>query len=275
MNHNRVLILVSAVLVIIIGGLFLIQEFIPPSQEETSNGNTNSRSYIVVDTAQNICFNSNEEIVFPSFGERFYGQDAQYDGLEIKYADNGDGTISDLNTGLMWQKDAGEKMTYSQAVTGVSTFSLAGYSDWRLPTIKELYSLIDFRGIDPSGGASSGMIPFIDTDYFDFEYGDASKGERLIDSQWTTNSVYKSTVMGGQEGFFGVNFADGRIKCYPTADFKLYFTKYVRGSSYGLNNFVDNGDGTIIDLNTGLMWQKDDSGRGMLWEDSLDYAENF
>ncbi len=275
MKHNKTLVLVSIVLVIIIGSIFLIKEFLSPSQEETSNGSNVVRSYNVVDTAQNICFDNNGKIDFPLFLERFYGQYAQYDGLNSKYVDNEDGTISDFNTGLMWQKDSGEKMTYSQAVAGAITFSLANYSDWRLPTIKELYSLMDFRGIDPSGGASSGIVPFIDNDYFDFEYGDASKGERLIDSQWTTSSVYKSTVMGGQEGFFGVNFADGRIKCYPTADFKLYFTKYVRGSSYGLNNFVDNSDGTITDLNTGLMWQKDDSGIGMLWEDSLEYAENL
>lgn len=231
--------------------------------------------YVIVDTGQNTCYNNADEISCPNEGSDFYGQDAQYYGNQPSYVDNGDGTVTDLNTGLMWQQDPGEKMTYSQAVAGAASFNLAGYTDWRLPTIKELYSLIDFRGTDPSAGATSGMTPFIDTDYFEFEYGDTSAGERIIDSQWTTVSVYKSTVMDGQEGFFGVNFADGRIKCYPTADSKLYFTIYVRGNSYGTNNFIDNGDGTITDQSTGLMWQKDSSGEGLLWEDALEYSENL
>jgi len=231
--------------------------------------------YVVVDTGQNICYDNSYEITCPNEGSHFYGQDAQYYGNQPSYVDNGDGTVTDLNTGLMWQQNPGEKMTYTQAVEGANSFNLAGYSDWRLPTIKELYSLIDFRGTDPSAGATSGMTPFIDTDYFEFAYGDTGSGERIIDSQWTTSSVYKSTVMDGQEGFFGVNFADGRIKCYPTTDLKLYFTIYVRGNSYGTNNFIDNDDGTVTDNSTGLIWQKDDSGEGALWEDALEYSENL
>ncbi len=245
------------------------------SDNESPSATIFAGEYVVVDTGQNSCYDNSDEIPCPNAGSDFYGQDAQYFGNQPSYVDNGDGTVTDLNTGLMWQQDPGDKMTYAQAVAGADSFNLAGYTDWRLPTIKELYSLIDFRGTDPSAGATSGMTPFIDTDYFEFEYGDPSSGERIIDSQWTTSSVYKSTVMDGQEGFFGVNFADGRIKCYPTADVKLFFTRYVRGDSYGINDFIDNGDGTITDQSTGLMWQKDDSGEGLFWKDALEYSENL
>jgi hypothetical protein len=245
------------------------------NRELISNSNIIENTYVIVDTGLNICFDNSNEVICPNYGESFYGQDAQYYGKYPSYQNNGDGTITDLNTGLMWQKDPGEKMTYNEAVSGASSFNLAGYDDWRLPSIKELYSLIDFRGTDPSAGVSSGMIPFINTDYFDFEYGDPSSDDRIIDSQWTTSSVYESTVMDGQEGFFGVNFADGRIKCYPTSDNKLYFTIYVRGDIYGINDFVDNGDGTISDISTGLIWQKNDNGEGILWEEALSYSENL
>ena len=76
---------------------------------------------------------------------------------------------------------------------------------------------------------------------------------------------------------FGVNFADGRIKGYPAdASIKKYYVYYVRGNtSYGINQFVDNSDGTITDSATGLMWLQNDSGKGILWENALSYAENF
>jgi hypothetical protein len=47
----------------------------------------------------------------------------------------------------------------------------------------------------------------------------------------------------------------------------------VRGETYGINDFVDNGDGTVTDQATGLMWSQDDNGVGMEWEDALAYAE--
>jgi len=266
-------------IVLILSGISVnagILQFHTNIDRELINNSTNiQNSYVIVDTGQNVCFDNSKEISCSNSGESFYGQDAQYFGNHPSYQKNGDGTITDLNSGLMWQKDPGDKMTYNEAVSGASTFNLAGYNDWRLPSIKELYSLIDFRGTDPSAGVTSGMIPFIDADYFNFEYGNPSAGERIIDSQWTTSSVYESTVMDGQEGFFGVNFADGRIKCYPTANNKLYFTIYVRGNSYGLNDFVDNGDGAISDISTGLIWQRNDNGEGVLWEKALSYCENL
>jgi len=230
--------------------------------------------YAVVDSNQSTCYDADGPI---TCGSGFAGQDAEYDGYQPDYQDNGDGTVTDNVTGLMWQQDPGDKMTYDEAVAGAASFSLAGYDDWRLPTIKELYSLIQFSGEDPSGETgddTSGLTPFIDDSVFAFEYGDPETS-RIIDSQWTTSSIYESTVMGNQECFFGVNFADGRIKCYPTANSPSgYFTVYVRETgSYGENNYTDNGDGTISDAATGLMWQQTDNGAGVLWSDALATCE--
>ena len=116
------------------------------------------------------------------------------------------------------------------------------------------------------------MTPFIDTDYFGFSYGFTGSGERIIDSQWVTTTLY----VADPNQMFGVNFADGRIKGYPTAESigKKYFVICVRGNtSYGVNNFVDNGDGTVTDLATGLMWMQSDSGSGMNWEDALAWVQ--
>ncbi len=122
----------------------------------------------VPDTGQTACYDDTREIACPRPGEPFYGQDAQYAGTRPVYVDNGDGTITDRATGLTWQQipDLEHEVTFDQAEAGAATFNLAGHRDWRLPTIKELYSLIDFRGSGKAGW------PYLDTRYFAFRYGD-------------------------------------------------------------------------------------------------------
>lgn len=245
-------------------------------------------AYTIVDTGQVRCYNNSTEIPFPKTGVAFYGQDAHYDGNQPAYKDNGDGTVTDLNTGLMWQQNPGNKKTYKQAAAGASRCNLGGFNDWRLPTIKELYSLILFSGTDPDirrNSSSSNLTPFIDTTYFKFKYGNARADDRIIDSQYATRTIYGSTTMGGNKTMFGVNFADGRIKGYPIDAThgrreKRYYVMYVRGNTgYGKNDFVDNGDGTVTDKATGLMWMKIDGGKleagKMNWQKALEWAENL
>ncbi len=244
---------------------------------DSSDGDVSSLSYAIVSTNQSSCYDDWNNISCPSAGEAFFGQDAQYDGAGPLYRDNGDGTVTDLVTGLMWQQDPGEKQYYDEAIDAVTSFKLAGYTDWRVPTIKELYSLILFSGkdVDPMAEETGNMTPFIDDDTFAFSYGDTSTGDRVIDSQWVTSSIYTDTVMGNEECFFGVNFADGRIKCYPTSN-KTYFAIYVRGgNNYGKNDFEDNGDNTITDHATGLMWAQQDSGDTLNWGEALDFCESL
>ena len=249
----------------------------------------------VVDTGQNKCYDDSGKITCPVSGQAFHGQDAQYSGDQPEYIISGDDlTVYDQVTGLTWQKspdidgdgdiDADDKLNWAECQAypdALNAASFGGHTDWRLPTIKELYSLIDFSGTDPSGysGSTSGLVPFIDTDYFDFAYGDESAGERIIDSQYASSSLYVGNSDLGQL-LFGVNFADGRIKGYgltmPGGLEKTFFVICTRGdSSFGINDFIDNGDGTVTDVSTNLMWMKDDSGTGYDWEEALDYAESL
>ena len=63
-------------------------------------------TYKVVDTKQTLCYNNSTVTPTPQPGEPFYGQDASYTGSAPSYIDNGNGTVTDRVTGLMWQKSA-------------------------------------------------------------------------------------------------------------------------------------------------------------------------
>lgn len=87
-------------------------------------------------------------------------------GAARSYTDNGDGTITDNVTGLMWEKltndatihDKDDCYTWANAfamkITDLNTANFAGHNDWRLPNINELQTLADygrsFPAIDPA-----------------------------------------------------------------------------------------------------------------------------
>ncbi len=257
----------------------------PIASGQNSTPVTNDLSYPVVDTNQSLCYEKVDDIICPASGANFYGQDAQYSDNPPSYTNNNNGTITDNITGLTWQQAAGDKKTQSEALAELASgsFSFADHTDWRLPTIKELYSLILFNGTDASGYEgtdTSSLIPFIDTTYLDFVYGDTT-GERIIDSQYLSSTEVKDGTNNGAASVFGVNFADGRIKGYelqigPVE--KDFFVLYVRDNTsqdYGTNSFMDNGDSTVIDKATGLQWMKADSVTGMNWQAALAYCENL
>jgi len=251
--------------------------------------------YCVVDTGQKSIFSDAGQLLkTPKPSEPFFGQDAQYQGPAPSYARSADGlTVHDNKTGLTWQRspevngdgvlNSNDKLTWAQAQARPAALNAAkfgGYSDWRLPTIKELYSLIGFQGVDPSPLAAdtASLTPFIDTKYFAFVYGDTRFGERVIDSQYASSTVYVHETWPESTKLFGVNFADGRIKGYgltmPGGGEKSFYVLCVRGNQdYGKNKLKDNGDGTIADEATGLMWAKDDSQKGMNWEESLAWVQ--
>lgn len=234
----------------------------------------------IVDTAQDKCYSDLYQTSCAQKWQDFYGQDAQFATQNPKYIDHGNGTVSDSVTGLMWTQLPWNKMTYDEAVEKIDeNYYFAGFNDWRIPSIKELYSLMDFRWVDPDPTSTEtwDLIPFIDTEYFHFEYGDTDNWDRIIDSQWITSSKYTSTVMQEQECFFGVNFADGRIKCYPIKSRKnnWYYLRLVRWKPYGINDMVNNNNGSVTDNNTWLTWQQWDSKSAMNWKDALSYCENL
>ncbi|MCB1306545.1 MAG: DUF1566 domain-containing protein [Leptospiraceae bacterium] len=260
-------------------------------QVQSITTTTSTGNYTLVDTGQTTCYGTNSGTVGCSGGGTA-AQDGFYTGNTPSYTNNADGTITDNRTSLMWVNSAdtngdssinsSDKLTQSSAVSYCSSLTYAGHSDWRLPTVKELYSLMNFgQGRDPSSctNCASGNLSgktFMDDSVFSVGFGDTSSGERLIDGQYASTNVYGGKIFDTDTGVFGVNFVDGRIKGYECNSTKTFYVQCVRGNSdYGLNNFTNNGNGTITDNATGLTWQQGDSGTSRTFDQALTYCEGL
>jgi hypothetical protein len=233
-------------------------------------------SYPIVDTSQSGLWDgSGNTLSTLTAGQDYYGQDAQFSGTQASYTKSSDGlTVKDNITGLTWQQNHDSNPYYwadtQSIVTTMNNQNYGGYSDWRAPTIKELYSLWN---------ASSGW-PYLNTNYFTINY---TSEEELSRSIFWSSEKY-SGLLGnitdnapgsnpGSKLAFGVNFGTGHIKAYSICSGPKHLFRAVRGNlTYGVNLFQNNGNGTISDLATGLMWSQTDSGSGMEWKSALAYA---
>lgn len=136
-------------------------------KEGMADSETSVAKYLVIPvlcTGQNKCYNDSAQMTCPAPGEDFYGQDAQYAALGYcilgSYTVSGaepEEIVTDNNTGLQWQRTlSGAAYTWQQAVDYCSNLTYCGHSDWRLPTRKELFTLVNFGRVNPA----------IDTDAF-------------------------------------------------------------------------------------------------------------
>jgi hypothetical protein len=238
------------------------------------------------DTGQTQCYDNSQEITCPNPGEDFYGQDAQY-GANLQSFTKLDANGNDLPdeatewvmvrdnvTGRIWEVKTDDGSIHDKDNTytwidpsvffvTLNSQNFGGHSDWRLPTIKELSSLVDSSIPYPG--------PTINTYYFPN----------------TVSSYYWSdTTCPGAPAYDAwlVNFYNGLVG----HSFKLYYlyVRAVRGGQSGpfddSFNIVDNGDGTVTDLETGLMWEvkTDDGGERdkdnpYTWQQALSYCENL
>lgn len=107
--------------------------------------------------AEKVSTEENIKQILNKYG--FYDSELNRNGKNRnEFRDNGDGTITDNSTGLMWQRSGSQRqLSYSGAFDYIKSLNeekYAGYSDWRMPTIEELASLIRSEEINNTNIAS-------------------------------------------------------------------------------------------------------------------------
>ena len=211
------------------------------------------------------------------------------------YIDNGDGTVTDTGTGLMWQQaTALREHTWKQAISYCEHVSLAGYSDWRLPTFKELQSIVDYSIAQPGPTINTAYFSntvasyywssttcAYDTNhawYVDFSYG-------IVYSNNKTYGYCVRAVRSGQSGSFD-NLTlwpvpdTGQTKSYTNTfgedhDYTINQPSYTKLAAGGIP-LPDNATewAMVRDEVTGLVWEeKHAMGDGANYSDSND-ADN-
>ncbi|MBI5557052.1 MAG: DUF1566 domain-containing protein [Deltaproteobacteria bacterium] len=262
------------------------------------------------DTGQTKCYDNSVEITCPQPGEPFYGQDAQYAGPARSYTKLGYGDVElpdtatyadgwlatrDNVTGLIWEMksddgsihDKDNKYTWCDTnpatnggdpgicgngtdtedfINAINDGNFGGHDDWRLPTVEELSALVNSSIPDPG--------PVVALAYFP---GTVSSG------YWSSTSGAYNTYNAWYVSFLKGNVYNGN-KSYS------YYVRAVRAGEAGsLGDLVTNGDGTVTDTATGLMWQQcslgqtwnpatqgcDGTAISVNWQDALEQSENL
>jgi len=188
-----------------------------------------------------------------------FGEDNDYTINSPSYTNNSNGTITDNVTGLMWQQVDGGEMTIENATIYCDNLILGGFSDWRLPNPIESFSILNHQNNNPA----------MNTTFFT-----ASTAEYWWTNTYELNSTTKvwCTNAGGGIG------NHPKSETISAGGIKRFHIRAVRDISLPTtiaNHFTDNGDGTITDNLTELVWQKAPNTQTQNWENALVYAENL
>ncbi len=180
-------------------------------------------------TGQTTCWNSTGTVITcPGTG-----QDGDIKaGAALSYTDNGDGTITDNNTGLMWAKKDDNNAaplhyqdtlyTWADAfavhIAGLNAGAFATYTDWRLPNVKELQSIVNYENVNPAVSPA-------------FNTGCAASCTVLTCSCTVASFYWASSSFANGPAFaWGVFFSDGSVDT-GNKSVILVFVRAVRGGS--------------------------------------------
>lgn len=187
-----------------------------------------------------------------------FGEDSDYSINPMYYSVQNAQVAIDTVTGLMWQRTDGGEMTIENARIYADTVKISGYTDWRLPSAQESFSLMHLDKMNPAMDGT--VFSPSGAEYWWTSEQRSNDPGRI----WVTNS-------GGGIG------PHLKTETKSAGGTKKIHARVVRNTSSPQPevHFTDNGDGTVSDHFTGLMWQKMPTADTITWEKALQNAENL
>jgi len=260
---------------------------------------TSSLAWHIPETGQDLCYDNAGEITCPDSGSAFNGQDGNYfinppsytkldsSGAELPSDASSWAMVRDNVTGLIWEvkksKDgqtdyadphdadnyytwfdndsetnggdvgtAGDLNDTKDFISSLNNERFGGFDDWRLPTVLEIASIIDYGRYGPA----------VDPAFF----------PNIMPAGYWSSVTHASNPSYA----WRIDLGSGIDDYFPKAN--SYYAFAVRGGKTA-NAFVTNGDGTVTDSSTGLVWAqypaKGGSGNSqtMTWQEALSDCE--
>ena len=216
-----------------------------------------------------------------------------------RFSDNGNGTVTDHLTGLVWLRNAGcfspsgwaaalsAANQLASGACGLSDGSSAG--QWRMPNVNELESLVDVAHANPALPAAH---PFLNVNLGSAYWSSTTymaltanaMAIRLSDGRWingidSADGSFNNHKINSSNALWAVKSGGaGVVQLLSTGVFDSQ-----GGGSFGTGDdaslhlgavlpsarFVDKGDGTVADTATGLTWLKKADCLRLSWADAL------
>jgi Protein of unknown function (DUF1566)/Carboxypeptidase regulatory-like domain len=207
-----------------------------------------------------------------------------------RFVDNQDGTVTDNLTGLIWLENAGcfSPTTWSTAVAEVNQLAsgACGLSDgssagqWRLPNLNELESLVDVSTANPALSAGnpftnvSNAIYWSSTSYFGGEAGSPNAWAiRFSDGRYMNDFTSNVKASANNAVWAVKGSGSGAVKLQSTGMYVVYAEgddgSLQSGVPLTFPRWVDNGNGTLTDTVTGLVWLKQANCISGRWSDAI------
>lgn len=232
-------------------------------------------------TGQTTCYNSFNNVI-PCAGS---GQDGEIQAgvawPNPRFVVNGDQTVTDALSGLSWTQDASLVSASWQVgldyIRDLNTSNYLGHNDWRLPNINELTSLVNIGQSNPAAWLNlqgfSNVIPLyywsssssVDSATGNVWSVDMSDG--YVSSRVRANGQYVWPVRGGLPGAV-ILPRTGQSACYDASGNQIDCVgtgqdgELQTGAVWPIPRFVDNGDQTVTDSLSGLVWPMDANAQG-------------